>query len=301
VGEQSGTQDGSQAPDIVRDHKQELFDEARLIVGERFAGSRIDPDRGLRVTVIDLGDRDIAAITRLAQRLGIEAWVRLEPADPAALAAWEGLRVELLRLREVSPRVLRGYPMPNPGHRRPPVEIHLAPDAEATAADLHARFGDFVSLQVGALGYPPESALPPTSLGTENAGLLPVDPAEIRLVLDGPLTIRTGDTTTHHVLVTNQSDRDIGIETNGHLTATIGEADTGAPVGGYAGAQRLPLVTFTAGPSKTVRIPLLVGTASYRPELGYTVPPGTWHLTARLRLADGRHLVSPPLELTITG
>jgi hypothetical protein len=111
---------------------------------------------------------------------------------------------------------------------------------------------------------------------------------------------RFGDTTTHHLLVTNLTGADVGIETNGHLTATIVDPDTGVSVGGYAGAKRLPLVTFTAAPATTVRIPLLVGTASYRPALGYTVPPGTWWLTAPIRLADGRHLTTPPLAVTST-
>jgi hypothetical protein len=222
-----------------------------------------------------------------------------EPRDPAALESWERLRGELLRLRDAQPRVLVGYPMPNPGYHRPPVEIHLTPDAEATAADLHARFGDFVSLRVGALAYPPESAPPPNPpVASDDAA--PVDPAEFHVALDGPLTIRTGGTTTHHLLVTNLTEADVGIETNGHLTATIVDPDTGVSVGGYAGAQRLPLVTFTAAPATTLRIPLLVGTASYRPALGYTVPPGAWCLSAPIRLADGRHLTTPPLAVTIT-
>lgn len=70
------------------------------------------------------------------------------------------------------------------------------------------------------------------------------------------------------------------MNTNGNLTAAIVDPDTGAKVGGYAGAQHMPLVVFTVEPTKTVRIPLLVGTASYDPNLGYTVPPGTWQLTA---------------------
>jgi hypothetical protein len=295
-----GTPPGPRAPDRVRDQQHELFEAARLIVGERYAESRVDPDRGFRVTVIDLSDEDRAAITAVAQRLGIEDWVRIERADPVALENWEELRVELLRLREERPGVLRGYPTPNSGYRRPPVEIHLAADAAATAADLHVGFGDFVSLQVGALAYPPDSTQPPSDLATAGSELTTVDPAEMHLVLDGPLTIRSGVTTTHHVLVTNLSDHDISIKTNGNLTATVLDPDTGAPVGGYAGPQRLPLVTFTAEPGKPVRIPLLVGTASFRPELGYTVPPGNWQLSAPLRLADGRHFVSPPLELTIT-
>jgi hypothetical protein len=301
VSEQSGNDGGPQAPGTVRSHADELFEEARLIVGDRFAESRIDPDRGLRATVIDLDDQDRAAITSIARRLGIEAWVRLERADPAAVASWEALRVELLRLQDVRPHVLQGYPTPSPGYRRPPVDITLHAHAAATAAELHARFGDFVALQVGALPYPPETTPPPsTNQEVESSGT-PVDPAEIRVELDGPLTMRTGDTATHHVLVTNLSEQDIGIRTNRHLTAAIVDAGTGAEVGGYSGAQRLPLKIFTVEPAQTVRIPLLVGTASYRPELGYTVPPGSWHLIAPLHLNDGRELVSLSLELTITG
>ena len=56
---------------------------------------------------------------------------------------------------------------------------------------------------------------------------------------------------------------------------------------------------FTATPSETVRIPVLVGTASYAPELGYRIPTGTWHLTATIPLSDGRHITTPGLELTV--
>ena len=127
----------------------------------------------------------------------------------------------------------------------------------------------------------------------------PVDPAEMSIVLAAPLAIGTGQTATHDLLFTNLSDQDIRVRTNGNLTATIVD-DTGTAVGGYTGAQHLPLMIFAAAPSETVRIPVLVGTASYSPELGYAVPPGTWHLTAPMDLDDGRHLVTPALELTIT-
>lgn len=86
--------------------------------------------------------------------------MRLERADPAALEGWERLRHDLLRLQDVQPGVLEQYPTPDPGYRRPPVCINLAPGAESTAADLHARYGGFVALRVGALSYPLDSDLP---------------------------------------------------------------------------------------------------------------------------------------------
>ena len=288
------------APEDVSRHAHEFFDEAELVVGDRFAEARVDPDRGLRVTIIDLTDQDIASIINAAAQLGILDWVRIERADPAALATWERLRHDLQRLQSAEPHLLMEYPVPDPGYRRPRVDIHLSADAQTTAADLHNTYGDFVALQVGALPYPPE----PQSTSTRRA-TAPTDkreranPDEMHIALDGPLAIRSGQTSMHGLLLTNVGTGDIHVPTNGNLTATIVD-DAGAVVGGYSGPEPIPLITFTAGPSETVRIPVLVGTASYQPELGYAIPSGTWHLTAPLDLADGRRLTTPALELKIT-
>lgn len=288
------------APKDVGRHAHEFFDAARLLVGDRFAEARFDPDRGLRVTIIDLNDQDTASIRNAAEQLGIIDWVRIEHADPAALATWERLRHDLQRLQSAEPHLLMAYPTPDPGYRRPPVDIHLSPDAQNTAADLHHTYGDFVALQVGALPYPPE----PRSTSTREATAPterrePANLAEMTIALEGPLVVRSGQTSTHGLLLTNVGTEDIHVHTNGNLTATIVD-DAGAAVGGYSGAQPMPLRVFTARPSETVRIPVLVGTASYEPELGYAIPPGTWHLTAPMDLAGGRRLMTPPLELKIT-
>ena len=96
------------------------------------------------------------------------------------------------------------------------------------------------------------------------------------------------------------------MHTNGQLTANIADPNTGRAVGGYTGAQILPLIPFTAAPGDTVRIPLLVGTASYDPALGYAVPAGRWALfatqTARrahprhTAPASDRHRIAHPVE-----
>jgi hypothetical protein len=296
---QPGDGQGTTAPDNVERHAHELFDQARALVGDRFAEARFDPDRGLRITIIDLNDQDAAAITNVAQRLTVAEWVRIERADPTALETWERLRHDLSRLQDARPRALQQYPTPDPGYRRPPVEIHLAADAESTAADLHNTYGDFVSLRVGALPYPLTAEAPGPPARSRRTERDTVSPAEMRIALETPLTLRSGQTTAHAVLLTNLSDNDIRVHTNGHLTADIVN-DTGTTVGGYTGAQHLPLVIFTALPSDTVRIPVLVGTASYSPELGYAIPAGTWHLTAPMNLGDGRQLLTPALEFTVT-
>jgi hypothetical protein len=72
------------------------------------------------------------------------------------MAAWDELKVVLVRLRDEQPGVLMHYPMPEVDEGRvPPFGIHLAPWAATTAEELHRQFGDDVELTVGALPYPP--------------------------------------------------------------------------------------------------------------------------------------------------
>ncbi len=250
--------------------------------------------------VVNLDEDDAAAIHTHARRLGIDGWVRAERADPAALEAWELLRQDLLDLQDSGPGVLVSYPTPEPGYRCPPVEIQLTADAEAVAANLHATYGDFVALRVGALPYPAQPSHDRPHRHAAAPDLVAVtDPAELRTELDGVLSIRSGDTKTHTLLLTNLSDEPISIHTNGQITALIVDLRTGATVGGYAGWQQSPLIIFTAAPSQTVRIPLLVGTASLTQDLGYKVPPGTWGLTATIHLADGRQLRTQTFTIEI--
>lgn len=292
-----------QAPRIVEQHSVELFEAARSILGDRLAECRRDPDRGARITIIDLNDEDIATLQDTAAGLGIAEWTRIEAADPADLSAWEQLRQDLINLRDQCPHVLQMYPTPEPGYQRPPVRIHLDArrPAVAAAAELHDRYGEFLSLHVGALPFPPNPShvRPPRPRSTEPELEL-VGPNEMLLELDGPLSIQSGETATHAVMLLNTSDRPITVNTNGHLTAVINDPATGTTVGGYTGMQIQPLIRFTANPGQDIRIPLLVGTASFTPDLGYTIPPGPWQLTAPLNLEDGRHVITQPMDFTIT-
>ena|SRR5215472_7288390 len=71
------------------------------------------------------------------------------------MAAWDELKVVLVRLQDEQPGVLMSYPMPEVDKGRvPPFMIWLAPWGAATAAELHRQFGDDVKLKVGALPYP---------------------------------------------------------------------------------------------------------------------------------------------------
>jgi hypothetical protein len=46
-------------------------------------------------------------------------------------------------------------------------------------------------------------------------------------------------------------------------------------------------------------VPVLIGTASVVPDLGYAVPPGEWSLVVSLQTYEG-YMVSGPLAITIT-
>jgi hypothetical protein len=66
----------------------------------------------------------------------------------------------------------------------------------------------------------------------------------------------------------------------------------------------MPLIMFPVAPGNTERIPLLIGTASFRPDLGYAVPPGSWGievpLTVQRDLETHERRRTPVLPLTIT-
>src|SRR5215831_6715637 len=109
------------------------------------------------------------------------------------MAAWDGLKVVLARLRDEQPGVLMQYPMPEVDEgRQPPFGIHLAPWAIAAAEQLHQQFGADVDLTVGALAYPPSRQprrLPATGQPPEL-----LDPQQIAAELDGPAVVRSGHT-----------------------------------------------------------------------------------------------------------
>ena len=217
------------------------------------------------------------------------------------MAAWDELKVVLARLRKEQPRVLMGWPNPTTDHV-PPFSITLASWATATAAELHRRFGGDVELTVGALPYPPGR----TPRFRPGASLPPdlLDPQQVTAELDGPAVVRSGHTLWHGLLVGNLTRHRLTVL--GHLTAVVVDPHTGQVVGGFAGAQALAAALYWVAAGATERIPLLIGTDSFTPELGYILPPGFWGLQAPLALsrdlgAEPYRRLTPILPLTITG
>jgi hypothetical protein len=222
------------------------------------------------------------------------------------MMVWDELRPILARLRDGQGGTLLEFPDPRDEEGQPPpYQITLAPTAVAIAQDLHRQFGDSVRLTVGCLPYPPgrQPDPPRDHLIRQPPGEM-LGPEEAEVRLDGPATVRSGETLRHALLVRNLTGRVLPIATNGNLTAVVVDPQIGQVVGGFAGAQTMPLIMFPVAPGNTERIPLLIGTASFRPDLGYTVPPGSWGIQVPLDLEwdpyTRERRRTPVLPLTIT-
>jgi hypothetical protein len=79
----------------------------------------------------------------------------------------------------------------------------------------------------------------------------------------------------HGLLVTNMTSRAAGIDTSGGPIADVVNPRTGAVIGGYSGPVRMMLQALNAAAGQTARVPLLVATDSFLPDLGYAIPPET--------------------------
>jgi hypothetical protein len=206
-------------------------------------------------------------------------------------------------LRDDESRPLSGYPDPrSEDARTPPYSIRLKAWAADVAADLHERFGDDVNLTVGYLHFPDGKLR--NRGGTEREKPVRdvpplLDVNEVAVSLDGPLGIQSGRDLTSALHVLNLHDQELILRTNGRVTAVMVDPGTGEVVGGFAGAQTMPGVSFRVPPRETVSIPMLVGTASSVPALGYAVPPGRWALEVVVKVQDQGRFRTPLLPVTV--
>jgi hypothetical protein len=190
------------------------------------------------------------------------------------MTVWQELRVELLRLQRAEPDVLLSYPNPNDDDdRSPPYSVMLTASAVDVAQALHERFGDEVALRVGALPYPPAPDTSIYAAQPDDPVASPLPPG-LTVALAAPPLVRSGEAAHVSVIVSNATGGEVVVNTNGQLLARIVSPSTGMRVGGFSGFSRMPLVTFSVPRGGSTEIPLLVATASFVPELGYTIPPG---------------------------
>jgi hypothetical protein len=113
--------------------------------------------------------------------------------------------------------------------------------------------------------------------------------------MDGALTVVSGHDGHHRILIANHTNEPVYFWTNGQVTAHVVDPATLRVVGVSVVAQFASLVCFGAEAHGSALLPLLVGTASVDPRLGYKVPPGTWALRALLQMAPSPPKMAPGL------
>jgi hypothetical protein len=219
------------------------------------------------------------------------------------MTVWDELKPVIARLLDQQPDALASYPLPDFDLAGPPpFKVRLEPWAADVAEQLHRQFGDDVELTVGLLPYPPGRPARPRRQSAP--GDLPalLDPDEVTVALDEIALVSSGRTLHHHLTVHNLIGSEL-LLTRGRVTAVV-DPQTGETVGGFSGAQTLSLKFFRVSPGGSTRIPLLIGTASSRPQLGYAIPPGEWGIQATLTLGglypgESPRRRTPILPLTV--
>jgi hypothetical protein len=179
------------------------------------------------------------------------------------------------------------------------VHVSLWADRADAAEDLHRRYGDAVEIDLGSLPYPDPFALRRGRVvSPAEAPLPPRLPDGVRLSLPDDFTVRSGANAHTVLAVRNDTAEEVKARSNGTLCPPVVEPVTGKTVGGYAGAMTANLVIHTIAPGAGDDIPVLVGTASRQPELGWAVPPGRWALWFGFEVGDGNGVRLLPFEVT---
>ena len=204
--------------------------------------------------------------------------------------------MDLRRLFEESPGALVVGPNPDSERREPPIHIQLAAWATDIAATLNAKYGSLLDLYVGAMTFPARQLWLSEDLPQVRGA--PAEPAGLDVEALSPLSVRTGRYTHEDVLVTNRTAHEQVLLTNGSLTSAVTD-NSGTIVGLYVGPHNARRVGFAIEPHQSRPVPVLIGTASMVPDLGYAVPPGQWGLVIALH-TDSGNMLSAPLKITIT-
>lgn len=189
------------------------------------------------------------------------------------------------------------------GIGRGKLNIRLRAGSASLAARLLEQYGDALDIGVGFMKFPACTPLHLASTGQraiastrESLPLL----KEIDVMTDVDLSVKSGAHHTATVRIENRGREVAVVTSNGGITARVLEPASGDVVGGFDGVQHAPLFRHRIAPNDAVEIPLLIGTASTVPSLGYAVPPGRWAFDMIIKLEGRGTFRSPPRPIRIT-
>lgn len=184
------------------------------------------------------------------------------------------------------------------------VVVAIRADHMAFALDLKAKYGDAIELTIGEFPYPPE--IPP---GRNRCGPPMLQPSAATLGLTATATVaastlRSGADGTGTVIITNNSNAALTIETDSGFTGYLTDSQ-GAIIGvfslGFAGTGR----GWTVAPGASETLGVEFGTTSCDPQYGYSLPAGTYNLVVPVRIQVGANLTevlirTAPIPITVT-
>jgi hypothetical protein len=202
---------------------------------------------------------------------------------------------ELLdQLRDDPERPLLGSS--DPRRNQPPFRVSLAPWAVDIATCLTARFGDAVTVEVGHLQYLTRTpaSIRPTAL---RHPLL--NPLHTTVTAPADLQLRSGHDLRSTIFIESLGEKPLVVRTNAIVQSVIVDPTNGDVVGDFVGAQILPLVRLRVDPGQVIPGEILIGSASLRLGLGYSVPPGQWAFEAILDIEGLGLQRSPQLPIML--
>jgi hypothetical protein len=195
------------------------------------------------------------------------------------------------------------------------IDIGLCADQESLAARLHVDYGSAVDITVGNFQYPPDSPprsswrrpqFPVTSTRPkQNEAIIPN--LEVALHLSSP-TVLAGKNGGGNVIFRNTGIAKIEFESGSPLVGEVVDPVTGETVGGFIGAIAGVGKVVSLSTDEETSIPFLFGTASFRIEMGYSLPPGEYLVSVQVPVSDctsdsGDHqrriIQAPPARFTV--
>jgi hypothetical protein len=173
--------------------------------------------------------------------------------------------------------------------------VRLWADHMDVAASLHLRYGDAIDLRVGYFHYPDiDSGKSENLASVAEPPDLAALPQEISLSLKEGTEFRSGSHVRSQLTMRNQSTLEL---VAGKLIPPIVDPTNGRVAGGYEGAVTMEMRRYQVPAGATKEVPILIGTASTRPELGYAVPPGPWAIRIHLQLGAREFQSIVPIEV----